>query len=314
MSAERIEEEASRWLAARDSAGGIIPNAAEFDRWLGADIRHRVAYLRLEASWRRAERLRDLKPLDRDINPELLKEKRRIWPALAASLALAVLAAGAWFQRESGWQRYETRVGGFSRIVLSEGSVIDLNTNSEVRVRIRERSREVELLRGEGRFQVATDAARPFVVTAAGAAVRAVGTEFSVRLRDSSQVDVLVAEGRVAIDAMRVPPTPPVNAGEAAVVLPDRMSVRRVEPQLLERRLAWTFGRIELRGETLGEAVAEFNRYNQRPLRVADAMLASLRVTGSFTATDPESFAAALGSAFRLRVEPASDAIVLHSR
>ena len=50
------------------------------------------------------------------------------------------------------------------------------------------------------------------------------------------------------------------------MVLPDRVSVSRVEPQLLARRLAWTSGRLEFRGETLAEAVAEFNRYNRRQI------------------------------------------------
>jgi transmembrane sensor len=159
---------------------------------------------------------------------------------------------------------------------------------------------------------VAHDSSRPFTVSAAGAAVRAVGTAFTVRLRDSSQVDVLVSEGKVAIAAARVPRAPPLSAGDAAIVLSDRVSVSHVEPQQLESRLAWTSGRLEFRGETLGEAVVEFNRYNRRQLKLGDRSLAALRVGGTFNATDPESFAAALASAFDLRIEPAdSDTIVL---
>jgi transmembrane sensor len=170
----------------------------------------------------------------------------------------------------------------------------------------------VRLERGEARFQVAHDPARTFVVSAADASVRAVGTAFSVRLRDAEQVEVLVAEGAVAIDSSRVAHTPPLNAGEAALLLPDRLSVSRVEPQQLERRMAWTTGKLQFRGEALDQAVSEFNRYNRRQLKLADASLAPLRVGGTFDATDPESFAAALASTFRLRVDAANpDAIVL---
>jgi transmembrane sensor len=301
---ELIEARASRWLAARDAADATAEQAAEFNRWLDADIRHRVAFLKLEATWRRTDRLRDVRPLDRAVDPELLgpPDLRRRWSmGLAAGVVLALLT-GFWsYQQHFSWHGYETRVGGFSRIVLEDGSVIDLNTNSEVRVRFG-RTREVRLLRGEGRFQVAHDSARPFTVTAADAAVRAVGTAFTVRLRDGEQVDVLVSEGKVAVASSRVQRTPPLNAGEAAVVLPDRVSVSRVEPQLLARRLAWTSGKLEFRGETLGEAVEEFNRYNRRQIRLATASLNTLRVGGSFGATDPESFASALGSAFKLQV------------
>jgi transmembrane sensor len=305
---ELIEARASRWLAARDARATTPEEAAEFNAWLDADIRHRVAYLRLEANWQRADRLRDVRPLDRAVDADLLRAPapRRHWvTALAASVVLAMLG-GAWaWQQHFSWQHYETHIGGFSHIVLEDGSVIDLNTNSDVRVRLRGDRREVRLLRGEGRFQVAHDRARPFTVAAADTAVRAVGTAFSVRVRDA-RVDVLVSEGKVAVAAPRVAEAPAslssLGAGQAAVVLADRVSVTRVDPQVLARRLAWTAGRLEFRGETLGEAVEEFNRYNRRHIRLSAASLDGLRVGGSFSATDPESFADALASAFKLRV------------
>lgn len=310
---ELIDACASRWLAARDARAATPAEQAEFTAWLEADIRHRVAYLRLEAGWQRADRLRDLRPLDGEVNADLLAppKARRTWTrpwlsAMAASFVVALLGAVWAYQQHVSWQHYETRIGGFSRIVLDDGSVIDLNTDSELRVRLRGDRREVHLLRGEGRFQVAHDAQRPFTVAAAGAAVRAVGTAFTVRLRDGEQVDVLVAEGKVVASSpprSEAPHSSFVAAGEAAVLLPDHVSVQRVEPQVLARRLAWTSGRLEFRGETLGEAVEEFNRYNRRHIRLSAASLGALRVGGSFGATDPESFAGALASAFKLRVE-----------
>lgn len=314
--AEDIEHDASRWLAARDAGATSPAQTAEFNRWLEADIRHRVAYLRLEANWQRIAKLKELRPLDRDVDPDLLKERRlrRPWPfAIAASLLLAIAVGAFWFQQQRhAWQTYETRVGVFSRIVLEDGSVVDLNTNSEVHVRLGAGKREIRLVRGEGRFQVAHDVNRPFVVAANETAVRAVGTAFTVRLRDASQVEVVVAEGKVAIAAPRVANPSPLAAGEAAVVQPGRVSVSHVSPQALERRLAWTAGRLEFRGEPLADAVAEFNRYNLRQIRLATPALGGLRVGGNFKATDPETFAAALASAFKLHVEPANpDAIVL---
>ncbi len=313
MTTDTVDVEASRWLASRDARPDDPELASAFDQWLHADIRHRVAYLKLEAAWRRGDKLRDLRPLDRSVNPDLLRPPRRYWSlAVAASLLVVLLAAGLFFANtQLGWQRYETRVGGFSRIVLEDGSVIDLNTDSEVRARIGSHRREVKLVRGEGRFQVAHDQTRSFVVSAANADVRAVGTAFSVRLRER-QVDVLVSEGIVAIDATRIAHAPPVHAGEAAVVLPDRVSVRRLERGQLESRMSWTTGRLQFRGDSLADAVEEFNRYNRRQLRLADASLAQLRVGGTFNATDPDSFAAALASTFNLQVARDTDAIVLH--
>jgi transmembrane sensor len=312
--AELIDQEASRWLVSGDAGTRSPEDACAFQQWLDADIRHRVAYLKLEATWRRGDRLRDLRPLDRTIDADLLAPPRRHWSlALAAGVLIMLVVGGGWFARNQlGWQRYETKIGSLSRIVLEDGSVVDLNTDSDIRVRIGSGRREIRLLRGEGRFQVAHDQSRPFIVSAASAAVRAVGTEFSVRLHGSTQVDVLVSEGTVAIESGRIAHSPPVHAGEAAVVLADHVSVTRIEPQALQRRFAWTSGQLQFRGDTLVDAVSEFNRYNRRQLQLADSSLAQLRVGGNFNATDPESFAAALGSAFGLRVTSAEpDAIVL---
>jgi len=312
-----IDQQAARWLAARDAGAQSPADEATFSQWLEADIRHRVAFLRLQSAWERCDRLTELRPLDRQVNAELLRDKR-VRPArpftfaVAATVVVALLAGFFIVQAQLGWKHYETPIGGLARIELEDGSVIHLNTNSEIRVRQGSRKREVRLLRGEGRFQVAHNAARPFIVTAADTAVRATGTAFAVRLRDSEHIDVLVAEGSVAIASDSASQAPPLRAGEAAVVADHHVSVSRMEAQQMERRLAWTSGRLQFRGESLGDAVGEFNRYNRRQLRIADASLAQLRVGGTFSATDPDSFAAALASAFNLRIDPSQpDAIVL---
>jgi transmembrane sensor len=315
--AQEIEEQASRWLAAQDAREPTTEEREGFNAWLESDIRHRVAYLRVQSMWQRTESLRTLKPLDRALDANLLRTRAR-WLAprtlaLAASVVFALVVTGVWFfAQDFGWQRYETRVGGFSRIVLEDGSVVDLNTDTDIRVRLSDARREVRLLRGEGKFTVAHDRSRPFVVSAADTDVRAVGTAFAVRLKSDTQVQVLVVEGKVAIDASHRKRAPAVGAGEAAMVLPDSVSVTRVEPQRLERQLAWTSGQLQFRGETLAEAVAEFNRYNRRRIHLSDPAIAGLRVGGNFNATDPESFAAAVKQTFKLRMEPADgDAIVL---
>ena len=315
---ELIEQQASRWLAARDAGGQSPEDDAAFSHWLEADIRHRVAFLRLQAAWERCDRLRELRPLERAVvDRDLLRGerapgRRRFTLALAATVVVALVAGFFVVQSQLGWKHHETPIGGVARITLEDGSVIHLNTNSEIRVRQTSGKREVRLLRGEGRFQVVHNSARPFTVTAADTAVRAIGTAFSVRLREQERIDVLVAEGSVAIASDSVPHAPPLKAGEVAVLADHQVSVSHIEAQQIERRFAWTSGRLQFRGETLGDAVGEFNRYNRRQLRIADPTLVQLRVGGTFSATDPDSFAAALASAFNLRIDPSQpDAIVL---
>ena len=82
----------------------------------------------------------------------------------------------------------------------------------------------------------------------------------------------------------------------------------------VERRLAWTTGRIMLEGQTLGEAAAEFNRYNDRKLIVSPEA-AGARVGGVFRTSEVEAFARTAGPSLGLsvRVDDSGD-IVMEGR
>jgi len=56
----RIEEIASEWLARKDGESWSAADQVELNGWLGVSTAHRVAYIRLEAVWRKARRLKAL--------------------------------------------------------------------------------------------------------------------------------------------------------------------------------------------------------------------------------------------------------------
>lgn len=186
--------------------------AAEFARWRASDPRHEAAVARLERAWAALQPLREFRPEaarhpDRDLLGARAPARRCAipFPALAAATALAAclaLAAGWWFgARHPGGpveQRYATTAGGYERVALADGSLIELNSASEVGVQFSPSDRRVRLVRGEAHFTVAKNPVRPFVVEAGGVAVRAVGTAFSVRL-GAREVEVLVTEGKVGV-------------------------------------------------------------------------------------------------------------------
>ena len=177
-----------------------------------------------------------------------------------------------------------------------------------MRVRISAGRRDIVLMRGEALFHVAHDTSRPFFVTAAATLVRAVGTAFSVRIREDNSVDVLVTEGRVAVGRPRsdtagepqlTPPATAVAAGEAAAVSRGSLRSRHLSAEEMARKLAWTDPagpRLSFWGETLSEAVGEFNRYNVRHLSIADPQIQQIRFGGNFKASDLDGFVETLKS------------------
>lgn len=351
--ASDIEAAAADWLVRLDGLDKSGPMPVEFTAWCERDPRHRAAYLRLEVAWRKADRLSHLRVLGETVDVDLLASTAggatplevaansraassqsvrspgergralfRFWP-VAASVMLFAISLVAWVVLDQRGQVYRTGIGGFERIVLEDGSAVALNTNSEIRVRFKSDRRTISLISGQAHFKVAHDVHRPFDVIAGATIVRAVGTAFAVRLRDQQQVEVLVEEGRVAVAPLELdlksvglPPfLPTLGAGEVAVIKPSMpvLETQKIESQAINRRLAWKDGWLIFEGQTLREAVAEFNRYNQKQLSIADPSIAELRVGGSFDATDPESFVVALEKSFGVRAsasDPAGIALV----
>jgi transmembrane sensor len=319
MPANDIESEAANWLIRleRDPSPEMRAN---FDAWLAADPRHHAAFIRLEKTWSRADILKRLRPLDGAVDEQVLDKfgvptpifdtpKKRKPPlfAVAATLLIAAIGAITWIVvSQAGWEVYETEFGGFQRIALADGSTAMLNTDSRIRARMSSGRREIVLDRGEALFTVAHDTRRPFDVMAGDTVVRAVGTAFSVRLRDQKQVDVIVTEGRVAIDPpddsldsklpqpVPLPTISTLTAGETVSVKAHQLKVQKIADEDLSHKLAWTKGRIWFDRATLAEAIAEFNRYNRRQMVIDDPAIAGLRIGGAFDATDLDSFLAAL--------------------
>lgn len=306
--------EAEEWLARRQQ-GSLPPDAQrEFEAWLHSSPYHAMAYARVEESADLSRR-RAAAPA-RPAQPR--RPARTYWGmAAAVFLMLAVgVVSRLWLQPEI----HQTAVGERRTVALADGSKVDLNTASKLRVDYSDQQRDVYLVEGEALFQVASDPDRPFVARAGSAAVRALGTEFNVRLRGPDMVEVTVTEGEVAVQGAvagagqqgsagaprRVP------AGKGAMVGLGAVAPVTLDVQALEQRTAWRRGVIELDGETLDRAVAEFNRYRTVPLVVGDARLASIRVGGTFATGESGKFLDALQSGFGIRaVEGAGGRVYL---
>lgn len=308
-SAADIEADAARWVVRVDRDGEDPGVRAELQAWLAGDRRRVGAYARAEAAWTHLGRasLLTIETPHVDLAPTL--RRRGViggLGALAAGLVAVVVAPRLLAKR------YDTALGEIRRVPMADGSVAAINTNSELEISMRPRLRAVRLERGEAWFAVAKDPERPFVVESGPVRVRAVGTAFSVRKHEAGS-DILVTEGVVEVWTDGQAPRR-VTAGQR--IFADNGAGVQAAPKAddnLARQLAWRDGQIVLDGQTLAEAAAEFNRYNDRKIEVADPRLAQERFVGWFRTNDPEGFAEAAATTFKGQVLTSGEAIVLQA-
>jgi transmembrane sensor len=337
-----VEARAAQWLARRDRSDWTPACEVELDAWLSESTANRVAYLRLEAAWARADRLVALRApriaaqTEAEEQSRLFKLEvvrspwRRRAPttafprfALAAAAMVGVVVAGM-VLFDSGTDHgvgsallastsYSTEVGQQRTLPLEDGSKVELNTDTRLRVAVTREHRTVWLDRGEAYFEVAHDSSRPFVVLAGTRRVTVLGTKFSVR-RDGNEIQVKVKEGRVVLDEpSAAPPSAPavVIGGDIAIARASQTLVAERSAGDLERELSWRQGRLSFDNSTLSDAAREFNRYNRKKLIVADPAVASIRLGGSFEARNVDAFARLLEQGFSLRVQIGEEQIVI---
>lgn len=325
---QAIEAEATRlFLKARASDAEADWDAAY--RWIEQHPAHGYAFAKVEAGWDLAARLRDVAPerLDGGADsgaaaPVSIASVRPVPPMpfpgtpvtrrfamgeIAASL-IAAIGAVAWRFGGAG-EHYETDVGERRVVTLADGSLMRLNTDTAVTVDLAPGQRSIRLLRGEASFDVAHDKARPFVVAADDARVRAVGTAFTVRLR-RDLTEVTVSEGIVGVrDGGKGERH--VAAGNAAAVRRGTIAVTALAHTDIQRRLAWQDGRLSFDGDTLEQAVDEFNRYRTVPIVIGDPALAGVRIGGTFRSDRSADFARALEQSFGIRAIEGGDGSLL---
>jgi len=302
LSSKEVYDEAALW-AAKIDAGSMSPEEqAVLEAWLATDTRHYGALAQASALLVPAQKPASMRMIEPARPP---RRSFILGGSIAAGLAVAAGAA-TYMAQIWGAGRYRTRIGEMRVIPLNDGSVVTLNTNSEIVVRYSQAQRNIELVQGEALFDVAKNKQRPFIVQTGTTQVRAVGTSFSVKALPDRPVQVLVREGIVEVKRRDVPVAPTVMVatnGRAIAPIDAPIVANPVETAEVGRELAWRVGRIAFHGEALGEAAAEFSRYSAVRIQIDDPQVANEKVIGLFVSTDPVGFANAVAVSFDLRAE-----------
>jgi transmembrane sensor len=305
---------AAGWFARQRSGEMTVEDRAQLRAWLDADPGHRIAYLSVRRAWGGAAALR--------ADPQVLELRQRwsdepprraAFTRIAAALAgVAVLSASGY----GGWkvvtgphplkdQAYRTAVGQQSTVKLPDGTEVTLNTDTILRTRADHERRLVYLERGQAFFHVAKDKSHPFVVSAAGRTVTALGTAFDVWV-DGGRLKVTLVEGKVRVEA----PAPAKRGETAANFQATEMTAGsqlvattsepwRVAPANVVVETSWTRDILIFDNAPLSAVVAELNRYSDKKLIIADEAIAGTPVSGTFRPGDVDSFVRTI-QAYRL--------------
>ncbi|MEJ7927597.1 FecR domain-containing protein [Sphingobium sp. AN641] len=297
---QQIRAEAAAWLSRLQGQQTPELTKKAFRVWFDEDEAHRNAFEAATEIW-------DILPgavlLETSSEPSERPRHRRTAALIALAAAiLAMIGIGyAWLTPQS--TVYATTVGRQETIVLSDGSRVDLNSDSQITMFYNNRERRLRLDRGEAMFDVRKDPRRPFTVLSGDERVRALGTTFVVRRLPRATV-VTLTHGRVEIaraQGMRQVAMAVLSPGERASITQRAGLV--IDRPPIDIVTAWRNGEVIFEDANLMDAAREMNRYAGSKSVVVDASVANLRISGIFGIDELEQFAIAAATLHQLRIE-----------
>lgn len=303
----RVRDEAAQWFVRLQNPVMSVEERQRFEAWLDEHANHRDEIQLLQGIWSAT----DLLPRERlQALCERPAERAKRRPLLRYAVAAGLLAVAVGLGLFSGLGassdyrgEFATVLGERRHVALPDGSLVDLNSRSHVRVVFEHRKRRVELVEGEALFRVEHDAGRPFTVDAGNGQVTVTGTRFDVR-RDADSTRVAVEEGSVKVQGRDFPINLTAGLGtridaQGKVAAPYAINA--------DELTAWRNGKLVFNNAPLSDVAEQVSRYRDKPLRVANAAVGNLRLTSVFRSDNSEALLKALPNILPVAVRTLDD-------
>jgi transmembrane sensor len=299
-SPDSVQTQAIDWLLRIRSANCTATERQAFNNWLEESAGHRQAYETAQAQWEWMEPFKAMNFPARDAALRYRKKPHRFLFVYAAASLLLALGLTAFMP--NGWlgipHTYVAEKGDRQTVTLADGSSIELNTDSEVRVHFNRWRRNVEMIKGEAFFTVTHDAERPFEVRAGSGRIRDIGTAFEVYIKPE-QVIVAVQEGIVEVQASG---KRELTAGQQ-LAFNDRGEFQALQDQDVAGLTAWRQGKLVFRDRCLDDVLAEVGRYHDIRIRLQNETLGKLRVSGTFLTAELDDTLSAIAAILPVNID-----------
>lgn len=328
-SKEEIQEQACLWISRMDR-GCSKQEKKDMITWVNQSNSHREILIKMASLWDDLSVLNELSALFPLENASKRTHHRFRRLSIAASFLLVALIGGALTtdinfsplfsfnaQSTNDVKLFSTEVGEQASFSMTDGTSIQLNTNSIVEVAYSSSQRHLKLIQGEAKFDVAKDSARPFTVTAGNKSFTALGTIFNIQKNTNHDLELLVTEGKVLItksikvierisdtmNSLKLEELPGVlvKSGEKAIIGNSTLTpIKKVSLVQVQRDLAWQQGMLIFEGEPLIKALEEISRYSNTHFEIIDDKLAQLIIAGYFKADDIDGLLKSLSLNFNI--------------
>ncbi|MGZ4981376.1 MAG: FecR family protein [Methylobacter sp.] len=300
-SSDSAHTQAIDWLLRIRSENCTETERRAFNAWLAENSDHRQAYEAAQTQWQWMEQFKSMNFPARDAALRYRKKSPRRMLKYSAAASL-LLALGLTAFIPNGWlgmpHTYIAEKGERQTITLADGSSIELNTDSEVRVHFNRWRRNVEMVKGEAFFTVSHDAERPFEVRAGGGHIRDIGTAFDIYIKPE-QVIVAVQEGIVEVQASG---KRELTAGHQ-LAFNGNGQFQAVQGQDVASLIAWRQGNLVFHDRRLDDVLAEVGRYHDTRIRLQDENLGKLRISGTFHTTELDNTLGAIATLLPVNID-----------
>lgn len=305
MSGERpLPRTAAEWIARLNADGRTAEDEQAFRAWIAADAAHAADFERATDIWAMVPGT-DALTRPATVPPKQLLPRRRVLVACAGTL---VVGGGgmAMMQTAMAGTRYRTDVGEQRRVVLAEGSLLFLDTDTDVRVLASVRRRRLWLDRGRVALTVKR-AAAPFSIDAGKGQFVADTGLFDLRRDSDDALAMMAVAGRAEVAMAGAPHS--LSAGQR--IRADIAQTVQIDRPDVEATQAWQSGRAAFHDDRLDEVAAEANRYSLTRLVIADPHTATLRVSGMYRMGDNVALGQALSQLLSVPVRQVGDRVLL---